>query len=128
MAQLGRSLEAYFTTHSGTYVPESSTFINNLVGSGELSTVPSAIAYGVTGITGCTGAAGGEQNGWCYDATDVDGAEPAVLYTVLESNSDRSKCTSGEAYFVWSTADGRAGLVCSASEPAPGAQTWNATQ
>lgn len=128
VAQLGRSLEAYYTTHSGSYVAESVSFIDSLVGSGELSTVPSQIPYGVTGITGCSGTGGAEENGWCYDATDADGAEPAVLYTVLESTSERSKCASGETYFVWSTSDGRAGLVCSASEPVPGPQTWNSTQ
>jgi prepilin-type N-terminal cleavage/methylation domain-containing protein len=126
IAQMGRSLEAYYTSHNGSYVTESTTWLTTLVNAGEISTAPSAIPYGVTGITGaCTG---NTPSNWCYDATTASGGEPAIVYTELESTSDRSKCTSGTAYFVWSTADGRAGLVCRGSAPVPGAQTWNSVQ
>ena len=125
VAQLGRSMEAYYTSRGGTYVAESATWIDNLVSSGEISTVPSQISEGVTGYTACTS---NQENYWCYDANTATGGEPIVVYTTLESLSETSKCTTGTPYFVWSTADGRGGLVCSGSEPTPGTQTWNPTQ
>lgn len=134
VAQIGRALEAYYTSHSGTYVPESVDWTSVLVSAGEISTVPSAIAYG-GGFTaaGC-GTDGFAEEQWCYNATDADGAEPAVVYTELESDSEVSKCDVSPAWFVWSTADGRGGLVChgdlpaGADAPVPGNQNWNALQ
>jgi len=127
VTQIGHALEAYYTTRGGMYVPETTGWVTALVDAGELSTVPSAIQIGVSGVTGCTTMA---QNGWCYDASDVDGAEPAIVFTELESQSETSKCdTAGHrAFFIWSTADGRGGLVCGAAEPTAGAQTWNLVQ
>ena len=109
VAQLGRSLEAYYTSHGGSYLAESATFVQNLVDAGEISTVPSAIAGTVSGYTACTENA---QSNWCYD---TDGTLSAsIIYTVLESDSESSKCTSGIPIFVWSTTLGRGGLVCHA--------------
>ena len=127
VTQIGHSLEAYYTTRGGMYVPESAAWITDLVDAGELSTVPSEIAVGVSGVAGCVTH---EQNGWCYDAFDVLGEEPAIVYTELESQSETSKCdTAGHrAFFIWSTADGRGGLVCGAIEPTAGHQVWNTVQ
>lgn len=125
VAQLGRSLEAYYTARGGTYVPESATWISTLVTAGEISTVPSAINPGVTGYTACLVNA---HSNWCYDANSATGGEPAVVFTVLESQSEISKCSSGTPYFVWSTAAGRGGLICSGTAPIPGATNWNPTQ
>jgi len=125
ITQMGHALEAYYTSHGATYVAEGATWVATLQTAGELSTVPSAITCSVTGCGACTTNA---QNGWCYNATTAAGGEPAVAYTRLESASEVSKCAAGNAYFIWSTADGRGGLVCGAAEPAPGTQTWNATQ
>ncbi len=125
VAQVGRSLEAFYTSHGGTYVAEGTTWIGELVTAGEISTVPSAIAYGVTGETDCAGLGGvNMQNNWCYDATTAAGGEPVIMYATLESQSEQSKCTSGEPWFAWSTADGRGGLICSATAPTPGTQSW----
>lgn len=125
VAQLGRSMEAYYTSRGGTYITESTAWIGDLVASGEISTVPSQISEGVTGYTACSS---NEQNYWCYDATTAAGGEPVVVFTKLESQSETSKCVANDPYFVWSTADGRGGLVCSAADPVPGTQTWNPTQ
>ena len=121
VAQIGRSLEAYFTARGGTYVTESATWIQNLVDAGEISVVPSQINIGVTDVTECVT---NEQNFWCYNANTPTGGEPVVTYTRLESDSEISKCSSGVPWFAWSTADGRGGLVCSAGEPTPGTQAW----
>lgn len=127
VTQLGHAMEAYYTARGGTYVDETTTpaWITQLVSAGEMSSVPSAIAYTAGSATACTTNA---ENDYCYDSSDGAGTEPTVIFVTLESDSEISKCSAGTAYFVWSTADGRGGLVCSATAPAPGAQTWNAIQ
>lgn len=125
ITQMGHALEAYYTSHGATYVPETATWITALVTAGELSTVPGAITCSVAGCGVCASL---EQSGWCYNATTAAGGEPAIAYTRLESASEISKCAAGLAWFAWSTADGRGGLICSAGEPTPGTQTWNPTQ
>jgi len=128
VAQLGRSLEAYYTAHGGSYLSESATFVSNLVTAGEISTVPAAISGSVSGFTACTENA---QSNWCYD---TDGTySSAILYTVLESQSESSKCSSGIPLFVWSTTQGRGGLVCHADYDLDTADIdtsseWNAVQ
>jgi prepilin-type N-terminal cleavage/methylation domain-containing protein len=124
VTQLGHALEAYSTSRNGVYVPESATWITTLVTAGEMAVVPAAIAYTITGITACATNA---QNGWCYDATTAGGGNPIAAWARLESQTSISLCTAGQfAWFVWSTADGRGGTICTASTatPAPGAQTF----
>jgi len=124
VGQVGRAMEAYYTAHGGSYITETATWINTLVTAGELSTVPSAINAGVSGYTTC---ADNIQSNWCYDS-DAS-LSNAVVYTVLESQSESSKCSSGRPVFAWSTADGRGGLVCDADgDLNSGTQIWNATQ
>jgi len=126
VTQLGHALEAYYTSHGGTYVEEGTDWITALVAAGEMASEPSAINPGVAGYTACSANA---QNGYCYDATTEEGGEPVLIYTVLESQSETSKCTAGTPYFVWSTLDGRGGLVCSETAPTPGSnQTFNPVQ
>ena len=122
IAQIGRALEAYYTSHSGSYMAQSNTFLTVLSTSGEISTPPSQISYrGGYTAEACTNS----QNGWCY-LTDL--AE-AVVYTELESDSERSKCNNTDTMFVWSTIDGRGGIVCASAPSAAGtAQTWNSIQ
>lgn len=132
VAQLGRSLEAYYTAHGGAYVDEAANWIDTLTAAGEISTVPAAIANTLT-----TACAVNAHSGWCYDggvgvSGDVTGA---IMFTALESDSERSKCdTAGTAaWFVWSTEDGRGGLICTADYTTPptynaAGQTWNTTQ
>lgn len=125
VTQLGHALEAYYTSHGGSYLTTgsnctggSTAWIQCLVDAGELSTVPAAISYSISGITACTNASGtdpGEQNGVCYDH---DGPATASLVVArLESESESSKCSSGDPWFIWATAYGRGGLVCSATKP-----------
>jgi prepilin-type N-terminal cleavage/methylation domain-containing protein len=122
VSQLGRAMEAYYTSHGGSYADETTTplWVQVLVDSGELSVVPTAINPGVSGYTACTES---PHSGWCYDSNDDAGEEPVVVYTKLESESEMSKCSGNDAYFVWSTADGRGGLVCTTA-PTPGTQTF----
>jgi prepilin-type N-terminal cleavage/methylation domain-containing protein len=127
VAQLGHALEAYATTNNGTFVPENNTWITSLVTAGEINAVPGQVTYSISGITACTNA--NPQNGVCYNSTTAAGGPPAVVYARLESSSTISKCASGQwAYAVYSTADGRAGVVCrnsgAGNEPVAGSQTF----
>lgn len=123
VGQVGRAMTAYYTAHGGSYITESSSWISVLVSSGELSTVPGAINAGVSGYTAC---ADNIQSNWCYDSNAS--LSDAVIYTVLESQSESSKCSSGLPVFAWSTADGRGGLVCGSNDLNAGTQIWNPTQ
>lgn len=128
VTQLGHALQAYYTSRGGTYPNPSATWISDLTNAGELSLVPAGIPYGVTGNFGCTTNQQSGPGGWCYNTTSSTFG--AIAYTELASNSERSKCPTGNprAFFVYSTADGRGGLVCSASEPPTGTQSWNPVQ
>lgn len=150
VSQLGRALEAFYTSHGGKYLYGNATGTNcdtqspaNVVfgssdawetclkNAGEISTEPALIAHPL--LPGdCALSAGGYstvQNGICY-TTDSIGSQ-AIIYTRLESSSEASKCAAGVVpYFVWSTKDGRGGLVCfsATNPPGPGNQTWNTMQ
>lgn len=137
VSQIGRALEAYAANNNSVYVAETPTWLDSLKTAGELSTTPSTIIYASTAIVSCTTgslATGGVQNQYCYRATGVtitDSAAPVVAYTRLEATANITKCAGAgpwNAYFVYSSFDGKAGFVCftqaSATEPSPGAQTF----
>lgn len=128
VTQLGHALEAYATTHNGVYpstttCPAGSWITTCLVGAGEISIAPKAIAYSAGG-TSCGG-----EFGWCY-AVNATVPNNAIIYTAVEAKANLSKCngatgcpSSTAASFVYSTADGRGGLVCAAA-PTVGPQTF----
>lgn len=123
IAQIGRALEAYYTSHNGSYMAAGTSFLSTLSTSGEISTPPSQISFrgGYTALVTCSNA----QNGWCY----LSDLSEAVLYTELESQSEQSKCGGTATMFVWSTYDGRGGLVCAGTPSNPGSQqSWNSVQ
>lgn len=127
--QIGRALQAYYTSHGGAYVTEGATWLTLLVSAGELASAPTAIAYSAITDPGC--AAGvAVQNGLCYDYDTT--AQNVVVYNGMESASEDSKCATAtdRAFFVYSSADGRGGIVCvgAAAFPPNGAQTWNPVQ
>lgn len=140
--QVGRALQAYSTTHGGSFLRDdhptlgdgncdadgdfnrlNGEWISCLVEAGELSTVPSEINYSVgTSINGCvegtdTLAVHYDKEGLLCYVVNSDG-DGAVVYALLESDSELSKCDTSNpyAFFVWSTSDGRGGLVCTTSE------------
>src|SRR3972149_408249 len=110
IAQIGRALEAYYTSHSGSYM-QALSYLTTLSASGEISTPPAAISYRAGWAGTACDSGGTQQNNWCYE---TNAGSEAVVYTQLESDSERSKCpTAGQAaFFVWSTFDGRGGLTC----------------
>ncbi|MCX7928289.1 MAG: prepilin-type N-terminal cleavage/methylation domain-containing protein [Patescibacteria group bacterium] len=127
IGQVGRTLQAYYTARNATYVTEDDQWLNSLAVSGELSTVPSAITYSIGADDPNCGAGAVRANNLCYDYDDIE--NNAIVFARMESESEISKCNSGlQPFFVYSTIDGRAGLVCSDTPPTPGNQNWNSIQ
>lgn len=121
ITQLGRALQAYYTTQGSAYPIVNNAWITALVTAGEIKTVPTNPTTG--GYSPGCGVGSGNQGGFCYEAGTGVTAE-AVVYALLQSKSESAKCPASPTttYFAWSSADGRAGIVC--SEPNPGAQTF----
>lgn len=124
VAQLGRSLQAYYT-NKAEYPPQL-TWADDLLAIGEISTFPSGINYSVSGTTFCAQfVQPGDDPTYCY-AVDTDYG--AIVYARAESLVHTSKCTLPDlTYFVFSTADARGGTICSSTEPTPwasGTQTY----
>ncbi|SRR5258706_3397803 len=120
VAQLGRAAVSLATNNGGTYPTANSTWITSLQTAGEINIIPASIAYSIAGISACTTNV---QNLVCYKTSAVTG--PAIVYATLEALSNTSRCPANQsAWAVFSSADGRAGIVCSATEPAAGSQTF----
>ena len=115
ISQMGHALEAYATVNNSTYPPQA-TWMATLTGSGDIKIAPSAIGGGITGSPTCnTGVA---TNGFCYKTNNSQ----AVVYSNMESKAERNKGTCGgvqaNTYFVYSSAAGKAGILC--TEPTLG--------
>lgn len=126
VTQLGRAQEAYAVNRGSAYTAQDNTWITSLNTAGEVSTTTiSAGNYSGT-VTACSG--GGVQNGFCYKATTPGtGGGPIIVYARLEAKINNSKCGADQnAFVVYSSFDGRSGVVCTAAgvEPAAGAQTF----
>ncbi len=127
ITQAGRALQGYFTVNSSQYPVQGTAAIGALITSGDLKTIPVNPAYGTTPSPTCTAAnlqsTTTPVSNYCYlvNAARTD----SIVYARLESTLYNSKCTSpAVAWFVFSTADGRAGIVCLQAEPAVGNQTF----
>lgn len=130
LSQLGHAVEAHATATGGAYNADgaagtcavggttgSAWVTNCLVNTGEIKTVPGAVAYSSMSSTPGCGAGAVAENGFCYDATTAN----AVVYVQAEATRNTARCATGQtAYFVYSTAAGRGGLWCGAAAPAAG--------
>lgn len=115
LSQLVTALQSYAATN-GAY--PSWYYMATLTQSGELKALPPLISYS-SGIPKCV-YNDHSSRGYCYNNTGSPPSD-AVIYTVLESRSERAKCASGlSAYFYWSSSLGRSSVVCtSVAEPLP---------
>lgn len=112
VAQLARAMQAYAVSHNGSYVPNVGTWISDLVNTGELKSVPAQIDYAV----GTSPCATRVQNNYCYD--NNNDYTNVIIYTVLESSTEKKKCTDPAkpvAFILWSSLDGKEGVVCAAT-------------
>jgi len=126
VGQLGRALDAYAVNNNGNYVVENATWITTLVTAGDITSIPSAPTYSITGTSACATNVQ-PAGGYCCDTTTpATGGGPIIVYARLEAASNTSKCTSPNvAFTAYSTADGRGGIVCAAAAgPGVGIQTF----
>lgn len=118
ITQLGRSLQAYYTVN--TNYPDVGTWAQDLIDQGELSIFPSGVSYSLNGISACTTyVQPAVDSTYCYDEDQVSD-NGALVFSKAEATSNRDECTAPEeAYFVFSTEDGRGGTICSNGDPVP---------
>lgn len=122
VTQLGRAMEAYGTTRNGVYPAASGTWVaTNLVAAGEISIVPPAINYSAGGAACTTGGGAAVENGFCYKVGGTPANTQFVVYASAEALSNTSLCTTtGQtAFFTYSSAAGRGGIVCAATGTGP---------
>jgi prepilin-type N-terminal cleavage/methylation domain-containing protein len=114
--QLGHSVQSYFTSQNSVFPVQGVAWITTLQTAGEIKSLPSNPASGGYTI-GCY-TANVAQNGICYQTNNVD----AIVYMRSESSGNfvKAGCTAGQiVWVVWSSADGRSGLTCSAANTDP---------
>lgn len=120
--QIGHQIQAYYTTKEGLY-PDPSSWDVDLVDANQLGSFPSGIDYKVNnGVVPCSTNERPLINpNYCYSYDSLNDNYGALVFVKLESLKNRSKCTNpGEfPYFVYSTAEGRAGVICASSDPIP---------
>lgn len=115
VTQLGHALEAYYTARNAAF-PTATGWGTQIVASGEVSTFPAGVAYSAYGVTACADTNGTEEPSggipiYCYDNSATNGV---IVYARMESNTQNSKCGAQNAFAIFSSADGRGGIVCSA--------------
>ena len=113
-AQVGKALQSYYTVNQA--YPVIAGWDASLTSSGEIKVFPGAVAGAVAAA--CTG--GTLTSGYCYKTNVTD----VVVYTHLESKAEKNKGTcagvAANTWYVFSGADGKAGTLCQAAEPAAG--------
>lgn len=120
VTQLGRAVTSFYTTRIEAY-PDPNLWNQEIVSAGELPIFPAGIVYGAYGITNCqANVQPAVDPTYCYSLDESGSGFGAIVFSKLESKTQTSKCTSvGDAYFVFSTADGRGGMICSSDDPSP---------
>ena len=114
ITQLGHAMQAYYTSHDGTYIDISTTWVSDLVTAGEIATTPGTQNYNIdTWGTGC-GTNPQTATTWCYDAEQAtDPVEGVLVFAQLESGSNNTRCATTEtAFIVFDSIQGRGGIVC----------------
>lgn len=102
-SELSNAVQAYYTSRGGSYPTNGVAWMTTLSNSGDLKT-----SIGTISLTpACTPNI---VNGYCYQNSGTE----ATVHVALESISEKSRCSAGaiSAYFLWSSADARAGVVC----------------
>ena len=123
VTQLGRSIQTYYTAKQ-TFPTQGTAWVTDLTTSGDVKANPAPPTYSGTlpvATTQCTVASyahgGTLTSGFCYRADTTNGT--AIVYARLESKLyNTGRCTGTDvAWSIFSTADGREGVVCSSTEP-----------
>lgn len=119
VGQLNSAAQAYYTVRQG-YPTASATWITDLVNAGEIRSVPAAVPYSLLGA--CTTNA---QNSFCYADDGATPPQDSIIFVRMESSSENDKCPAAtpDAFFLWSSGDGRTGVVCMATGTQPAAMS-----
>lgn len=120
IAQLGHALQNYYTSQNSVF-PATSSWDTDLTAKGELKSFPSYVTTGGNFIDCLTN----KKSYFCYNINGV--STEVVVYGHLESSKEASNCGNSRAstWFVWSSANGKAGVFCQIAEPTPGVLTLN---
>lgn len=133
ITEAGRGASAYYTTQ-GAVVNGTGGFLTNLKAAGEIKVIPDNPGTGAdcTAFSGAetAGATANMESGYCFESNTT--TNEFVIYSPIESSSEKLKatgngtttCTSGSPYFVYSSAAGKTGVVCS-TDVDPGITTLN---
>lgn len=116
ITQIGRSLQAYYTAANGVYPSATNTWLSTMTASQDLKIIPTNPTYSTTMTTGipCTD---NFVQGWCYKTGPVGSSTEAIVFARMESTQNDNKCSASgteKAWWIFSTADGRGGVVCNA--------------
>lgn len=120
VTQVGRALQAYFTSSGLPYPAVGNDWMQALVNSKDLKVKVGNPGYSsTTGMTNCTAAniqTTGVTNGtagwgYCYNINGT--GSDAVSYVNLESSQQNNKCPGFRAWAVFATSLARAGIWCS---------------
>ena len=115
VTQLGRALQAYYTSNSA--YPVIATWDSTLTTSGEIKVFPGN--PGTPTSPPCSG--GRVVNNFCYKTNTTP---DIVVYTHMESKTEKNKGTCAgsdvNTWYVYSSADGKGGLLCKPGEPVAG--------
>ena len=113
VTQMGHALEAYAVGHGGTYPAETVGWSVVLEDSGEISKTPAEIKPTLA-VNACIQVAANST--WCYDDESANVLiEGVLVFAALESVSKDSLCEFPDtqvAWSVYSSNDGRGGVVC----------------
>lgn len=125
--QIGNAVQAYYTNQGAVYPDEGQMWMTTgtqngttgLQAAGELKILPQN-PTGTGYTTGCF-TVNVDQGGYCYREDGVD----AIVYARAEARSSytNAACSGTEiAWVVWSSAEGKTGLICmpANTDPDPG--------
>lgn len=126
VVEVGKGMYAYGISRNGVFLDPAigdTAFLTTLQTAGEIKVIPSRTVV----VSACAIVAAGKskQNNFCY-ATNTGTASQYLVYATPESKAVRALCAN-QAWYVYSSADGRAGVVCTAAtttEPTVGGQTF----
>jgi prepilin-type N-terminal cleavage/methylation domain-containing protein len=114
--QLGHSIQGYHASQNSVYPAQGATWMTILQTAAELKALPTNPASGGY-TTGCF-TANVAQNGICYRTNGVDSI--AYVRAEASANTVKAACAAGQVtWIVWSSADGKAGLACTAANTDP---------
>lgn len=120
VTQLGHAVAAFYTTRSEAY-PAPNQWNQDLVSVGELPSFPAGIPYTAYGVSACTTYVQPAVDAtYCYSLDEGGNGFGAIVFAKMESQTQLSKCSLiGDTYFVFSTADGKGGIICASGDPTP---------